>query len=600
MLTANSIPQDDTNGSQPNQEKPDTQPAPSSPVSKYSKKRSFGRLVYILLLGPSGAGKTSLSNAVCDEQAPVAAPGSGLCTTGFRYRAFTLAEHEVRLIDTPGFTTSSSHNRDVLYRLVRYLMKIYDDRGHEITGVVYLHPEGSNIDCNHLKQNMSALRDLIGDRYLSHLKIAVVPNNSGTNVNADSTHALQNHTSPFHEVLSKGAQLVDLSLDSGSIQGFLLGYTTLHFRLLRVQWRMKTGEIRHLGSYIGGILGLVSTEARSPHSHRSADRASSRSLGNDLTEATERCRHLELALAESEVETKLLRDQLEQTRSEYASLRSELQLSDNMEQSKIVQSLKNLNRGIENLGRSIAEHIVDNHVSPYTNDETTLKASNLPQIKVQFYHQEGSPSLVESSSGAGMPTEDFFDLGVRSILCRRLHENIFLPFHPTLAGDPRNEFMDHQSIASKWRANSFLALSNNDDPEIRAKHVHGCVEKIMTRDLNVLFANFFGERTSASLAELHKIELEKLVSLAWEWNHILKGSVIVLGDFQPTVYESGVPFDPSRMVDFEPDRKSKKVPSTALCTIGFGLMVSRSKDKGNVLDDVDVCKASVVTEHVYE
>ncbi|KAG8740460.1 hypothetical protein FRC10_004287 [Ceratobasidium sp. 414] len=553
-----------------------------------------------------------LSNAVCDERVPVATPGSGLCTTSVRHRSFVLEEQEFRLIDTPGFNNSPTNNRDVLCRVARYRTRSY-----KIYGVLYMHPEGSNLDCSHLRQNIVALKTLIGHHCLSHLKIGIVPNDNRTVVGADTIRSLQDPASPFYSVHEAGAEILGLPLRPESIREFLLGYAQLPRQLLEVQVGMIRREIGRLEPYIEKLLDPTlapSTPGQLSQSRGGTDRTSSLSLEADLIEATERSRHLELALAESEAETKLLRDRFEQTRSEYASLRSELQLNDNMEQSKIVRSLKDLNRGIEDFGRSVAEHIVDNYVSPYTSDHTTLKASNLPGVKAQFCHQEGKPSLVLSSTGDGMPTEDFFDLSVRSILCKRLHENIFLPFHPTLAGDSQNEFMNglyqevrhqgkllhHQTIASKWRANSFLALSKSNDPEIRAKYVRKYIESIKTQDLDVLFANFFDENKGVSLADLHDKELEKLVSLAWDWNRTLKGSVVVLGDFQPIAYESGVLFDPNRMVDFEPDRKSKKVPSTALCTIGFGLMVSRSKDKGNILDDMVVCKATMVTEHAYE
>ncbi|KAG9083453.1 hypothetical protein FS749_006020 [Ceratobasidium sp. UAMH 11750] len=603
---AEPVPQDDFNDLQPQHEEPEIPPDPPSPVSQPPRNTPSRRKIYILLLGPSGAGKSLLSNTVCEEQVPVAAPGSGLCTTSFRYQSFILAEKEVRLVDTPGFDASFSNNGDVLYRLVCYLMKLYRERNHKITGIVYLHPGGSDINSNHLKQTIKALKTLIGERSLSQLKVAVVADDNGTIVDTDLIRSLQGPTSPFHAIHGEGAEILGLPLRSENVREFLLGYTHLPYLFLRIQSQATRGSIGPLRAYIERILRPTPTESSSgplSRSRRSTDRVS-------RAEVTERSQHLELALAESEAETKLLRDRFEQTQSEYVSLRSELQLNDNTEQSKIVQSLKDLNRCIENFGRSVAEHIVDNYVSPYTDDETTLKASNLPGIKAQFCHQEGGPSLVVSSTGRGMPTEDFFDLSIRFILCKRLYEHIFLPFHPTLAGDSRNEFMnelyqevrrqDHQTIASKWRANSFLALSKSNDTEIRAQYVHNYIENIRTQDLDVLFSNFFDKKKGVSLADSYEEELEKLVSLAWDWNHVLKGSVVVLGDFQPTIYENGAPFDPGCMVDFEPDRKSKKVPSTALCTIGFGLMASRSKDKGNVLDDVVVCKASVVTEHVYD
>ncbi|KAG8792438.1 hypothetical protein FRC12_006085 [Ceratobasidium sp. 428] len=492
-------------------------------------------------------------------------------------------------------------------------MKIYE-RNIVITGVIYLHPEASDLNCDHLKQNIGALKRLLGNRWLPRLKIAVIPTESETNFDPNLLNSLKDTSSPFHTVHTEGAEILALPLRTENIQAIIAGYTLLPRQPPRIQLQLLDNEIRNLESYIGNMLSPIpvkTSSGRSSHPHRNTNRGSGRSVENNLTEAKEKSQYLELALNELEAEAKHLRDQLEQTRSEYASLRSELQLNDNTEQSSIVQSLKDLNRSIENLGRSIAEHMFDSYIQASDiDDDTTLAASNLPQIKAQFCHQEGVTSLVVSSTGSGMPIEDFFDLGVRSILCRRLYKNIFLPFHPTLVDDPRNEFthglynevrkQENQTIAAKWRANSFLALSKGDDAEIRAQYVRKYIQEITTQDLDVLFTGYFGENIKVSLSDSHSKALEQLFSLAWGWNHTLKGGVVMLGDFMPVVYESGAPFDPTYMQDFEPKKKLKKQPTTALCTVGLGLMLSRSRAKGESPDSTLVCKTSVVTELIYE
>jgi hypothetical protein len=288
------------------------------------------------------------------------------------------------------------------------------------------------------------LKVLLGDPWLSRLTIAVTAKKSGADIDAGSIRSLQEPTSPFYTVHAGGAKIIGLSSKPESFRDLLFDYISLPSQLTQVQEQLLSGQITHLDGHIESALKRMPSRAvprRASISHRSTNRVTGRSLKESLTEATDRSHHLEVALAESEIEVKRLREELEQTRSEYASLRSELQLNDNMEQNKIVRSLGGLNRGIENFGRCMAEHLVDNHISSYSNDDTALKAFDLNEIKAQFHHSEGIPSLVVSSSGAGMPTEDFFDLAVRSILCKRLCENIFLPFHPTLAKDSSNGFM---------------------------------------------------------------------------------------------------------------------------------------------------------------
>lgn len=129
-----------------------------------------------------------------------------------------------------------------------------------------------------------------------------------------------------------------------------------------------------------------------------------------------------------------LRHQLELTQAEYASLRSHLQLQENIEQGDITRTLKSLNREIENIGRSFSAFLVDVYAvrlsGRQSTDITTLHACHLPELKDFLGHREGSSSLVASSQGQGLSIEDFFDYTIRSTLCRYLYERVFCPFHP--------------------------------------------------------------------------------------------------------------------------------------------------------------------------
>jgi hypothetical protein len=306
----------------------------------------------------------------------------------------------------------------------------------KLSGVLYLHPEGDDLECAKLKQNLAAIKHLFGEPWLPFFTIAVVENDTPSH--SDSIHKLQDASSPFYPFLAGGAKIRRLSLDSTQIQETLLGFDSKASLDPRFHSKVKYNfRFRRLD----GLERLID-EALGPRHAHSSDRPGRPPRGITLEESEKSRQQLQLTLTETEAELKSLRTQLEQTRAEYGSLRSELQLNDNTEQNKVVQSLKSLNRSIDDFGRTLAAWLVDRHIEAYADDNmTTLNASNLSELKAQLEHKEGSSSLVLSSSGIGMPAEDFLDLALRSILCQRLYESVFLPFHPTLAAAPESAFM---------------------------------------------------------------------------------------------------------------------------------------------------------------
>lgn len=144
-----------------------------------------------------------------------------------------------------------------------------------------------------------------------------------------------------------------------------------------------------------------------------------------------------------------------------------------------------------------------------------------------------------------------------------------------------------------------MALSQKNGVDLRAELINKYVEYVLKVDIDGLFGAFFGEQAGIALTSLERERLHDIISSAWDWNQILKGSVVVLGDLQPVAYNNGLPFDSLRMSEFEPRKGEKGDPDVAMCTIGLGLVVSRSKVKGSAPDVAVVSKASVVTERRY-
>lgn len=122
---------------------------------------------------------------------------------------------------------------------------------------------------------------------------------------------------------------------------------------------------------------------------------------------------------------------------------------------------------------------------------------------------------------------------------------------------------------------------------------------ILNENLMPLLKLFFGPDKNAEPIARHIESLEEIVSQAWEWNLLLKGKIILLGDFQPTGYRCGVPFDPDTMSEFEA-RHGSQDPDRILATINLGLSVFRAQGAGKAPERTVLLKATVVTDRWFE
>ncbi|KAH7336862.1 hypothetical protein B0J17DRAFT_665151 [Rhizoctonia solani] len=301
-----------------------------------------------------------------------------------------------------------------------------------------------------------------------------------------------------------------------------------------------------------------------------------------------------------------LQYQLEQAQLENAILRSELQLNDNTEQSKILQLLEDINHAVDAFGRSIAEYMFDQYGAERLkkDDPTTLDAAHSINLRTQFGHQTGKSSLVMSSKNAGLHIEDFVDFALRGFVLRKLCKDVFIPFHPTLM-KAESDFMSSlyekirgqasPAVAAKWRMSTFMALSMGN--KLHESAIDKQVENLVSEDIQLLLNNIFGRDNPVTLTDSHRSQLRGIITSAWEFNYVLKAEVLALGDFQPFFCEPGVPFNPTSMVAFEPNQRA--VPDVALSTVKLGLTLSYSKESGKDANPSVILKATVVTPAVY-
>jgi hypothetical protein len=156
-----------------------------------------------------------------------------------------------------------------------------------------------------------------------------------------------------------------------------------------------------------------------------------------------------------------------------------------------------------------------------------------------------------------------------------------------------------QAVAAKWRANCFKSIYKPESLDATTQHINSVTQKVAHDSLDPLITYFFGQKAGIRLGDQQSERLVRLVRVAWDWNSMLKGEVIVLGDFYQTFYTPLHRFDPGLMSEFEPNPR-KPQPKSILGTLGLGLVSSRAVGGGQAPETTVVVKAMVATKHLYE
>ncbi|KAF8594089.1 hypothetical protein BDV93DRAFT_529526 [Ceratobasidium sp. AG-I] len=579
----------------------------------------------ILVLGRSGSGKTFFVETACSDIEPVAGRTPSSRTTEASLSRIFISDRRFKLIDTPGFDNITTSDIHVYAQLADYLldrMKAQDG----ITGVVYIHRAGDPLESRALAQNMKVLSEVfLGEAGLSRLTIIVVPASSAT---LDPDSIFQDMSQPGSALravcAAKGVKIRISTLEKPNIDKILLPYASQIPIQLHIQSRfLQNPKIDFIAS-IEDRLGYreihpVRTQLdKHPKQSQNPYENEIATLKESLLDAQSRASHYSSAYKQTDQQLKgvedemaALRRQHQQTQSEYGSLRSQLQLQENVEQSDIVQSLKDLNRGIDDIGRSISEYLVDTYgqsiFGKSPDDITALDAKHLPDLKVLLCHAEGKSSLISSSSEIGMRVEDFFDYSIRCLLCLYLCQKVFGPFHPGIDVSQSDlikamyydvQQREPQAVAAKWRVNSFKSIYKPNSPDMTSQQIDTIARNFISIGLGPLIAYFFGQKADVVIEEQHFDHVRHLVQAAWDWNSKLKGEVVMLGDFSPTVYPPSHRFDPTAMDEFEPNPHQSPAKSI-LGTLGLGLVSLRAVGGSKPPEMTVVYKALVATKSLY-
>jgi len=184
--------------------------------------------------------------------------------------------------------------------------------------------------------------------------------------------------------------------------------------------------------------------------------------------------------------------------------------------------------------------------------------------------------------------EDVLDYGLRSIVSKMLHDEIYSPFHPSLAPLQQEDDMrrsgylkglysltylqEPQVVAGRWRASTYKALDSQVVRDFGTQFTTKLVEHIISNRILPLLRATFGARAQEIQEfpnDLYKL-LHEAVASAYEWNKKVKLQVLLL-DFVPFVVDNNAPYDANIMEFFEKPRKISKDP-IVICTGTVGLM----------------------------
>ncbi|KAJ1303487.1 hypothetical protein OPQ81_011674 [Rhizoctonia solani] len=509
--------------------------------------------VRILIVGPSGSGKTcTITNSYYGS---TELPDSISYEATKRTEVIDLhfEEQTFELIDTPGFDNVSMSNVEVFLDIANYLLNLAQISAPKLP---MTQSTTHGVDYDGLLDQMAARGSAFSTAFFSGAQAATLPNWVG-----------------FVQLLHFYTSQAPIKL-SIQVDGPCISHVTL---VNRIERELGYHEFKSAQS----LLDDQVQQLREQYQQRLA--------GHNELEAQ-------------------LRQQLHQSQLEYSSLRSQLQLHENTEQSQVVLVLKDINRMVEDIGRSVSAYLADNYVQPTFGRDSAhvdaLHSCDLPTLTRLFCHHDGKSSLIASSTGQGMQIEEFLDYSIRNFLCRFLFLKIFRPFHPeispslskTLIASYENiQKREPQAISGKWRSETFKSLREGSSHEATEAEIERHLHRLSNSVLEPLIKGVFGK--DIPLEDAYYTSLRSLIKMAWGWNSHLKCDVIMLGDFVQTYFPRSR-FDEMWMEEFEaisPDQ----TPPFILGTLALGLVCRKAVGRGNPMEETVVCKAVVATKNIF-
>ncbi|CEL54215.1 hypothetical protein RSOLAG1IB_11613 [Rhizoctonia solani AG-1 IB] len=588
---------------------------------------------YILVLGPRGSGKTKFINTAPYRSARARRDeGKGYepCTKLFyTCQKFSMHGQEFAFIDSPGFDSKVMCDEEIFLKAMGHLGS-RSGEPMKLTGVVYVHPQEANLGSRALWRNLGMLMGLIGEANGGHVSALIRPRSEKMDDGRAISSTIVGTASPFSIVYRRSQLKTPISRiwtfqswTQSTLSKVLQPYTTLTPIQLRIQFKDSSREqlVLQLRKFLPSQYAK-NCSCPDEFYHCPGPTPDNLEKGADVPTTNQNKEELganiEPGLKEQQLssinepkkkepteqdDVEQLKEQLKRTQSDYASLHSHLQVQDNTVESEITKALTDVNHIIEAIGNSVSEYV--NETQPEPNLLGALgDHSQLKEFFKGFAHAEGS-SLIHSPTGACMAPQDFFDYAVRATLCHQLCEKLFKPFHPSLNEEGNSiieiynqiAYHDAQPVAGRWRRDAFKAIERSLSS--KTKQTSSSIHQNLVESLDTLLKICSRSPAELQLSPEQKTEITKLGNKAEELNQLVKGTVVYLGDYQPTMYMCGDAFQASHMSELQTGPKPKKDhPPAILATVTLGLVKKCAVGGGRSPEETVVCTAAVVSERV--
>ncbi|KAF7540201.1 hypothetical protein G7054_g1544 [Neopestalotiopsis clavispora] len=119
--------------------------------------------IYLMVMGATGAGKSTFIHSVCDGDGPQIGHGLESCTSSIKSFSFTRPNgSKIHLLDTPGFDDSGGSDLETISRLAIWL-KESKSKNIELSGVLYLHKISDNRMSNSSQENLDLIQAICSD-----------------------------------------------------------------------------------------------------------------------------------------------------------------------------------------------------------------------------------------------------------------------------------------------------------------------------------------------------------------------------------------------------------------------------------------------------
>jgi len=181
-------------------------------IQHYLRRRKI-----VVILGPTGAGKSSLIKKLSGDQSIVVGNSLNSETSAIKCYNLSYGGHEFALVDTPGFDDSHRSNLEVVEQILEWLA--VQHRGNaEFVGVIYVHNIMNPRMQGSALQNLRMFRKLVGSNNMSKVILAtsfwdLVNRRKGI----EREEALTKSPDFFAAMIGKGAQYMRLEHHSTNL-----------------------------------------------------------------------------------------------------------------------------------------------------------------------------------------------------------------------------------------------------------------------------------------------------------------------------------------------------------------------------------------------